>query len=60
MINTKSCHLFVLGLVRTGLSFTRSQEGTQLGGLTQTGQTEQGIWYHVPSCWVLSGGELAG
>jgi len=28
---------------------------TQLGGLTQPGQTEQGIPYHVPSCWVLVG-----
>jgi len=49
----------VLGSARTGLMFTRSQEGTQLGWLTQTGQTEQGIQYHVPSCWVLVG-ELAG
>jgi len=34
----------------------RSQEGTQLGGLTQPGQTEQGIPYHVPPCWVRVGG----
>jgi len=46
----------VLGLARTGLIFTRNQEGTQLGGLTKPGQTEQGIRYHVPSCWVLAGG----
>ena len=44
----------------TGLIFTRIQEGTQLGGLTQPGQTEQGILYHVPSCWVLVGGGLGG
>jgi len=44
---------------RTGLIFTRSQEGTQAGGLTQPGQTEQGIPYHVRSCWVPGGGELA-
>jgi len=45
----------VLGSARTGLVFTRSQEGTQPGGLTQPGQTEQGIRYHVPSCWVPVG-----
>jgi len=44
-------------LGRTGLIFTRIQEGAQPGGLTQPqpGQTEQGIPYHVPSCWVLVG-----
>jgi len=46
----------VLGLARTGLIFTRIQEGTQPGGLTQPGQTEQGIPYHVPSCQVPAGG----
>ena len=46
----------VVGLARTGLIFTRTQEGTQLGRLTQPGQTEQGIPYHVPSCWVPVGG----
>jgi len=46
----------VLGWARTGLIFTRNQEGTQLGGVTQPGQTEQGIPYHVVSCWVLVGG----
>ena len=48
----------VLGLARTGLIFTRIQEGAQLDGLTQPppGQTEQGIPYHVPSCWDLVGG----
>jgi len=46
----------VLGLARTGLIFTRSQEGTQPGGLNQPGQTEQGIPYHVLPCWVLGGG----
>ena len=46
----------VLGLARTGLIFTRIQEGAQPGGLTQPGQTEQCIPYHVPSCWVLGGG----
>jgi len=40
-------------LARRGLIFTRSYEGTQ------PGQTEHGIRYHVPPCWVL-GGELAG
>jgi len=48
----------VLGLARTGLIFTRIQEGAQLGRLAQPqpGQTEPGIPYHVPSCWVLVGG----
>jgi len=46
----------VLGLARTGLIFTGLQEGTQPGGLTPPGQTEQGIPYHVPSCWVAVGG----
>ena len=45
----------VLGSARTGLIFTRIQEGTQLGGLTQSGQTQQGTPYHVPSCWVPVG-----
>jgi len=53
-------YTFVLGLARTRLIFTRIQEGTQLGRLTQPGQTEQGIPYHVPSCWVPGGGELGG
>jgi len=34
---------------RMGLTFPRSQEGTQPGQLTQTGQTEQGIRYQVPT-----------
>jgi len=42
----------VLGSARTGLIFTGIQEGTQL---TPPGQTEQGIPYHVPSCWVPVG-----
>jgi len=51
------CFFFcVLGLARTGLIFTRIQQGTQPGGLTQPGQTEPGIPYHVPSCWVPVGG----
>ena len=45
----------VLGLARTGLIFTGIQEGTQPGGLTPPGQTEQGIPYHVLSCWVPVG-----
>ena len=45
---------------KTGLIFTRSQGGTQPGGLIQPGQTKQGIAYHVPSCWVLGVGELRG
>jgi len=47
---------FVLGSARTGLIFTGIQEGTQPAGLTPPGQTEQGIPYHVPSCWVPVGG----
>ena len=50
---------YVLGLARTGLIFTGIQEGAQPGGLTQPGQTEQGIPYHVPSCWVPVGGSWA-
>jgi len=48
----------ILGSARTGLIFTRNQEGAQPGGLTQPqpGQTEPGIPYHVPSRWVLVGG----
>jgi len=48
----------VLGLARTGLIFTRIQEGAQPGGLTQPqpGQTEPGIPYHVPSCGIPVGG----
>jgi len=46
----------VLGLARTGLILTGIQEGAQLGGLTPPGQTEQGIPYHVLSCWVPVGG----
>ena len=47
----------MLGSARTGLIFTRIQEGAQPGGLTQpqSGQTELGIPYHVPSCWVPVG-----
>jgi len=52
------CH-YVMGLARTGLIFTGNQEGAQLGGLTSPGQTEQGIPYHVLSCWVLVGGSWA-
>jgi len=44
-------------LASTGLIFTGIQEGTQPDGLTQPGQTEQGIPYHVLSCWVPVGGE---
>ena len=56
--NAKPCHS-VLGSARPGLIFTRIQEGTQLGGLTQPAQTEQGVSYHVPSCCVLVGGSWA-
>jgi len=55
LLTCNSSHL-VLGSARTGLIFTRIQEGTRPGRLTQPGQTEQGIPYHVPSCWVLAGG----
>jgi len=46
----------VLGLARTGLIFTRIQEGAQPGELIQPqpGQTEQAVPYHVLSCWVPS------
>ena len=54
--NKTSPNSSVLGLARTGLIFTRIQEGAQPGGLTPPGQTEQGIPYHVPSCWVPLGG----
>jgi len=48
-------------LARTELIFTRIQEGAQPGGLTQPqpGQTEPGIPYHVPSCWVPVKGDGA-
>jgi len=48
----------ILGSARTGLIFTRIQEGAQLGGLAQPqpGQTEEDIPYHVLSCWVPVGG----
>jgi len=49
----------VLGSARTGLIFIGIQKGAQPGGLTQPGQTEQGIPYHVPSCWVPVGGSWA-
>ena len=49
----------VLGSATTGLIFTQSQEGTQPGGLTLPGQSEQGIPYRVLSCWVLIGGSRA-
>jgi len=51
----------VLVLARTGLIFTRIQEGAQPGGLTlpQPGQTELGIPYHGTSRWV-PGGEWRG
>ena len=58
-LNQKRNYENVLGSSRTGLIFTRSQEGTQPGELTQPGQTEQGIPYHVSSCWVLVGGSRA-
>jgi len=56
-----TCHILYYFLnamrsARTGLIFTRIQEGAQPGGLTPPGQTEQGIPYHVPSCWILVGG----
>ena len=53
-------NVIVLGSARTGLIFTGIQEGAQPGRLTPPGQTEQGIPYHVPSCWVLVGGSWAG
>ena len=50
----------VLGSATTGLIFTGIKEGAQPGGLTQPGQTEPGIPYHVPSCWVPVTGKLGG
>jgi len=32
--------------------FHRNAGGDTAGGLTPPGQTEQGVPYHVPSCWV--------
>jgi len=54
--------LIVLGSARTGLIFTRIQEGAQPGGLTQPqpGQTEPVIPHHVPSCWVPGWGQHCG
>ena len=49
----------VLGLARRVLIFTGIQEGAQPGGLTPSGQTEQGIPYHVLSCWVPVRGSWA-
>jgi len=49
----------ILGLARTGLIFTGIQEGAQPGGLTQPGQTEKVIPYHVPSWRVPVGGSSA-
>jgi len=51
----------VLGLARTGLIFTRIQEGAQSGGLTQPqpGQTEVGIPYmcrHAGFRWGVARG----
>jgi len=43
----------VLSSDRTGLICTGILEGAQPGGLTSPGQTEQGIPYHLLSCWVL-------
>jgi len=51
--------VLVLGSSRTGLIFTGLQEGTEPAGLTQPGQTEQGIPYHVLSCWVPVRGSWA-
>ena len=50
----------VLGSARTVLIFTRIQEGTQSGRLTQPDQTKQDIRYHVLSCWVPGEGSWRG
>ena len=50
----------VLGSAGTGLFFTRSQEGTQRGQLTQTGQTNGSIQCHGTSCSVQRGGSWLG
>jgi len=53
---------FVLGSARTGLIFTTSQEGTQLGPLTQTGQTNLvfDTMCHHATAWpfVVSQGQI--
>ena len=46
---------YVLGSARTELIFTRNQEETQPGRLTETGQTKQGIKYHVLLCRIPVG-----
>jgi len=53
-VSSDTLFLHVLGSARTGLIFTG-----QLSGLTPPGQTEPGIPYHVPSCWVPVGGSGA-
>jgi len=45
---------------RQGYFSLESRKGTQPGRLTPPGQTEPGIPYHVPPCWVPLGGELWG
>jgi len=59
IVNSEGYHV-VPGSARTRLIFTRIQQGTQPDGLTPLGQTEPGIPYHVPSCWVPVGGRGAG
>ena len=54
LVSSDTLFLHVLGSARTGLIFTG-----QLSGLTPPGQTEPGIPYHVPSCWVPVGGSGA-
>jgi len=46
-------YALVLGLARTGSTFTKSQEGTQPGQLTQTGQRDR---VFNTMCWVSDGG----
>jgi len=63
VVENVTAHVWGVGTrwsIRSLPIFTRIQEGTQLGELTQLGQTEQGIPYHVLPCWVLVWGELGG
>ena len=47
------------GFSQDRVNFHWNPGRTQPGGLTPPGQKEQGIPYHVPSCWVPVGGSWA-
>jgi len=44
-----------LGFAQDRVNFHQKPGGDKAWWLTQTGQTKQGIGYHVPSCWVPVG-----